>query len=516
MFIQTVLIAISLILTLLFFLYGFNHYYLLISARRYRTPVLPEHPTARPAVSIQLPVYNEKYVIRRVVGACADMAEVYGIEKVRILILDDSNDDTIQEVDKVVEEYRKQHFQIEVLRRGCRDGFKAGALQSALIRTEEEFIAIFDADFVPPVDFLLRTLPYFDQNEKLGIIQSRWTHLNRNYNLLTRAISYAIDVHFLVEQPGRYAAGIYQNFNGSGGVLRKKAILESGGWQSDTLAEDLDLSYRMQILGYRIIYLRDLLCPGEIPPTIPNIKQQQGRWACGALRVARKILPLLLQNRKIGIRERYQAFIHLTGYIIQPLMVISFVLSLLAALWGVTIFRAPQLDRLFSAYNAFFATKAVALIFLQNLVWLSIVPLIALCTLAPWISLVSILKIQNLPLARNLASLLVLLLVSVGISLGTTRGVERGLFTNREWEWTRTPKYANLQNKQDWRMSKYPVQLDLLWMLEFMFVMLGLWAIETAIHHMDFNVLIILVPFTLSYGFVLVFTILQSHRVKAS
>jgi cellulose synthase/poly-beta-1,6-N-acetylglucosamine synthase-like glycosyltransferase len=444
------------------------------------------------------------------------MAEAYGIEKVRILILDDSNDDTIQEVDKVVEDYRKQHFQIEVLRRGCRDGYKAGALQSALNRTEEEFIAIFDADFVPPADFLLRTIPYFDRNEKLGIIQSRWTHLNRDYNLLTQALSHAIDIHFLVEQPGRYVAGYFQNFNGSGGVLRKKAILESGGWQADTLAEDLDLSYRMQILGYRIIYLRDLLCPGEIPPTIPNIKQQQGRWACGALRTARKILPGLLQNRRIGFKERFQAFIHLTGYLIQPLMVISFVLSISAVLWRVNIFRAPQINSVISAFNTLFATKAAALIFLQNLVWLSFVPLFALCALAPWISLVSTLKIQNLRLTQNLTSLFVLLLISIGISLGTTRGVGRGLFTNREWEWTRTPKYADLQNNQDWRQSNYQLPLDILWMLELMFVMLGLWAIETAFQQMDFNVLIILIPFTFSYGFVLLLTIRQSRRVKAT
>jgi cellulose synthase/poly-beta-1,6-N-acetylglucosamine synthase-like glycosyltransferase len=516
MFIQTILLSISLILTLLFFLYGFNLYYLLIAARRYRTPALPDHSTVRPAVSIHLPIYNEKYVIRRVVSACASMAEAYGKENVSILILDDSNDDTVREVDEIVEEYKKQHYQIEVLRRACRDGFKAGALQSALDRTDEEFIAIFDADFVPPADFLLRTIPYFDQNENLGIIQSRWTHLNRDYNLLTQALSHAIDVHFLVEQPGRYAAGIFQNFNGSGGVLRKKAILASGGWQADTLAEDLDLSYRMQMLGYRIIYLRDLLCPGEIPPTIPNIKQQQGRWACGALRTARKILPGLLQDQKIGLKERLQAVLHLTGYLVQPLMVISFVLSLLAVLWGVNLFRAPQLNSMISAYDTFFATKAAGLIFLQNLFWFTFAPLIAFCTLAPWISLVSSLKIQNLSLPRNLASLLVLLLVSIGISLGTTRGVGRGLLTNREWEWTRTPKYDDLQNKKDWRQSKYQIPLDLLWLVEFIFVMLGLWAIAIAILQMDFNVLVILMPFTLSYGFVLVLTILQSLRLKAS
>jgi cellulose synthase/poly-beta-1,6-N-acetylglucosamine synthase-like glycosyltransferase len=515
MIIPLLFFTLTLILTLLFFLYGFNHYYLLNAARKYWIPALPDHSMDRPVVSIQLPVYNEMYVIRRLVSACAEMAEAYGIEKTRILILDDSDDDTVHEVDKVVEEYKEKHFQIEVLRRGCRDGFKAGALQAALGRTVEEFIAIFDADFIPSAEFLLHTLPYFSQNECLGIVQSRWTYHNKDYNLLTQAISHAIDVHFLVEQPGRYVSGSFQNFNGSGGVLRKKAILDAHGWQSDTLAEDLDLSYRMQSLGYKILYLRDLQCPGEIPPTVPNFKQQQSRWANGAMKVARKILPDLLQNRKLGLGLRLQAFIHLTGYMIQPLMVISFVLSCLSALGSVNAFNASQTNAMIQAYSTIFATRDAVIIFLQNLTWLILTPLIGLCTLAPWISLLSTLKIQNLPLMQNLANLLILLLLCFGISLSTTQGVVKGLFTNHTWEWTRTPKFADLQNKQDWRQSKYQIPLDLVWIGELIFTIFGLWAIEIAITHLNFTVLFILVPFTISYGFVFLFSILQSRQAPA-
>src|SRR5271157_460245 len=514
MFVHLFFFAFSLILTLLFFLYGFNQYFLLNAARSYRIPALPEHSNVRPTISIQLPIYNERYVIRRLVAACAVMAETYGKEKASILLLDDSDDDTVLEVDKVVAEYKQKHFQIEVLRRECRNGFKAGALQAALENTEEEFITIFDADFIPSADFLHCTLPYFDQNECLGIVQGRWSHLNQDYNLLTQAISHAIDVHFLIEQPGRYATGIFQNFNGSGGVLRKKAILEAGGWQADTLAEDLDLSYRMQMLGYRILYLRDVLCPGEIPPTVPNIKQQQARWANGTMKTAMKILPGLLQNRKFGFKQHLQAFIHLTGYMIQPLMVISFGLGCLAALWGLNNSHAAPVYSLIPAYRIIFATRAASIIFLQNLVWLFLAPLIALCTLAPWISLFSTLKIQNLPILKNLASLCVLLLLCFGISLSTTRGVCQALFTNRAGKWTRTPKYANLKDKQDWRQSKYQIPLDLLWIWELVFVIVGLWSIETAIQQMNLGVLLILVPFTLSYGFVLLFSILQTRKAK--
>ena len=232
------------------------------------------------------------------------MAEVYGIDKVSILILDDSDDDTASEIDNVVDEYVRANFHIRVIRRGNRQGFKAGALQSALEKTPEDFIAIFDADFAPPEDFLVRTLPHFAQDELLGIVQSCWAHLNRDFNFLTRGTAILMDMHFIIEQSGRYAAGLFQNFNGSGGVLRKNSILKAGGWQADTLAEDLDLSYRMQLLGYRVLYLKDLRTPGEIPPTLPNHKQQQSRWACGSLRTARKILPMILPNREISVRLR--------------------------------------------------------------------------------------------------------------------------------------------------------------------------------------------------------------------
>ena len=323
---QVFFFALSMLLTLMFFIYGFNHYYLLSATRKYKKPILPDISNNRPSVSIHLPIYNERYVVKRLVAACAAMAESYSIDKVNIKLLDDSNDDTILEIDKIIDEYKQKHLKIEVLRRKNRAGFKAGALQAALEQTEEDYIAVFDADFIPAPDFLLRTIPYFIQDNNLGIVQSRWTHLNRDFNPLTKAIAIGIDVHFLIEQTGRFAAGVFQNFNGSGGVLRKSAILEAGGWQADTLAEDLDLSYRMQNRGFKILFVRDLLSPGEIPPTVPSFKKQQGRWACGSLRTARKVLPDVFKNPNLGFKLRLQALIHLTGYFLHPLMLFSFLL----------------------------------------------------------------------------------------------------------------------------------------------------------------------------------------------
>ena len=332
MFIQVLFFVVSVSLTLILMVYGFNHYYLLTASRHYRLPRLQQLKGSLPTVCVHLPIYNEKYIVRRLVQACAEMAARYDRSKVRILLLDDSTDDTYEEARKITAEYSARGYHIELIHRDNRQGFKAGALQEALARTTEDYIALFDADFIPEADFLDRTIPYFIQDPHLGIVQSRWCHLNRDYNLLTFAVAIAIDIHFVVEQPGRYASGLYQNFNGSGGVLRKKAILEAGGWQSDTLTEDLDLSYRMQLNDYKMLYIKDLDSPAELPPTVPSFKQQQGRWANGSLRTARKILPQIIRKSGLSFRHRLQAVIHLTGYLIHPLMTISFILACIGTL----------------------------------------------------------------------------------------------------------------------------------------------------------------------------------------
>jgi cellulose synthase/poly-beta-1,6-N-acetylglucosamine synthase-like glycosyltransferase len=186
------------------------------------------------------------------------MVERYGTADAQITILDDSTDDTVQIVDEVVREFTHKGIQINVQRRPTRQGYKAGALQLALESTSAEYLTIFDADYTPPEDFLIRTIPYFLEDDTLGIIQSRWTHLNRWFNPITRAVAIGIDVHFFIEQTGRYATGCFLNFNGSGGVLRRSALMQAGGWQSDTLAEDLDASYRIQMKGYHVLFIQDL------------------------------------------------------------------------------------------------------------------------------------------------------------------------------------------------------------------------------------------------------------------
>jgi cellulose synthase/poly-beta-1,6-N-acetylglucosamine synthase-like glycosyltransferase len=507
MIIQSVFFVLSVTLTLLFFLYGFNHYYLLYAAHRYVPPILEDSLEDLPPVSIHLPIYNEKYVVRRLMAACTQMAQAYGIDKVNILILDDSDDETASEVDAVVEEYIKKLFHIEIVRRHNRLGYKAGALQAALEKTPEEFIAIFDADFTPPVEFLLRTVPYFIQDEHIGIVQGRWGHLNRDFNIITNATAIGIDIHFLIEQTGRFAAGLFQNFNGSAGVIRKKAILEAGGWQADTLAEDLDLSYRMQILGYRILYLKDLLSPGEIPPTIPSFKKQQGRWANGTLRTAKKTLPIIFSRREIKFKQRLQAFIHMTGYFLHPLMTFSFLLSCMATFFNLNGHVRPAASS---------SAAVMRLLSLQDLTWLFLGPLILLCTIAPWITAMTTLREQKLSFFQNLPSLLVLLILGYGISLNNTLEAGKALLSNRNWEFTRTPKYADLPSKAGWQSKRYQISLDGMWGVELAFACTGILAIAMAARQMNWPILVILVPITFAYASVSLLTILQSRRKKVS
>jgi cellulose synthase/poly-beta-1,6-N-acetylglucosamine synthase-like glycosyltransferase len=438
------------------------------------------------------------------------MVEQYGIENAEIRILDDSTDDTVQLIDEIVREYSQKNFKICAQRRPNRQGYKAGALQVALENTQAEFIAIFDADYTPPSDFLLRTIPYLLDDEKLAIVQSRWTHINRYFNRVTNAVAIGIDVHFFVEQTGRYASKCFQNFNGSGGVLRKSALVEAGGWQADTLAEDLDASYRMQMKGYHVLFLKDLTSPGEVPPTVPSFKKQQARWANGSLRTARKLLPSILPSQKYKFYQRLEAFIHLTGYMLHPLMFISFLLASFGTIFEVDTFLVHShmltpFGGAFAAFDLLTATK------IHDLSWGALDALILLSMVAVWLSPLVSLKLQKLSIRKNLLGLLVLFLLGSGISVSNTVEAIKALFTNRQWEFNRTPKYANVKDEQGWRSRRYQVPLDFVFLLELASVCLGVIATIAAILHTHYFVLVILIPYTAAYTFITILTFQQSR-----
>jgi cellulose synthase/poly-beta-1,6-N-acetylglucosamine synthase-like glycosyltransferase len=309
------------------FFYGMNCYVMLFLHRRAWKKVL-QHETAvqqawqaspppqYPRVTVQLPIYNERYGLQRLVEAVARLC--YPRAQLEIQILDDSTDETTAMAMPLVEHYRHLGFDITLQHRPHRYGYKAGALAEGLTRARGEFIAIFDADFVPAPDFLLRTLPFF-QDPAIAMVQTRWGHLNRAYSRLTLAQAFGIDGHFGVEQTARCGAGLFLNFNGSGGIWRRQAIEDAGGWQADTLTEDLDLSYRAQLRGWRMQFVPSVVCPAELPVQMSGVKSQQHRWATGSIQTAKKLLPHVLQA-DLPRFTKCQAVLHLTNYLVHPLM----------------------------------------------------------------------------------------------------------------------------------------------------------------------------------------------------
>ncbi|MBW1898813.1 MAG: glycosyltransferase [Deltaproteobacteria bacterium] len=278
-----------------------------------------------PAVTTQIPVYNELNVIERIIRSASLME--YPPEKHEIQILDDSTDKTSEFIDRLASELHEEGVNIKVIRRKTREGFKAGALANGFDVAQGELTAIFDADFVPPKDYLLKTVRYFMADENLGLVQARWGHLNRRKSLLTRLQSIGIDGHFMIEQSARNWGNLFMNFNGTAGVWRKQAIADGGGWEWDTLTEDMDLSYRVQAAGWGAVYLPDLIVPAEIPEDINAFKSQQFRWAKGSIQTALKLLPRLLQS-PIPLFKKIEAFFHLTHYLVHPMMLTLALLAL--------------------------------------------------------------------------------------------------------------------------------------------------------------------------------------------
>ncbi|MEO0072238.1 MAG: cellulose synthase family protein [candidate division WOR-3 bacterium] len=278
-----------------------------------------------PYVTVQIPLYNEKYVAERIIRSVCALD--YPKDRLEIQVLDDSTDETTALVARIVEDYQARGFNIKLIHRNNRCGYKAGALQNGLKFAQGEFVVIFDADFIVPRRFLKHTLPYFYQDPKVAAVQTRWGHINKNYSFLTLGQAVALDGHFYVEQKLRADNGFFINFNGTGGIWRKEAIYDAGGWHSDTLTEDLDLSYRAQLKGWRLVFLRDLVVPGEVPVDFNGFRAQQYRWTKGACETARKLLRPLLSS-KLPWRVKYEGFIHLTNFMVFPLMLGLLLLSL--------------------------------------------------------------------------------------------------------------------------------------------------------------------------------------------
>jgi len=415
-------------ITLWLSLYGLHSWVLLClywRNRRRARPLPSVAPEKLPFVTIQLPIYNEQHVVGRLIDAAAGVD--YPRDRLQIQVLDDSNDETTALAESRAAFHRARGIDIAVLRRPDRKGFKAGALTWGLQQARGEFIVIFDADFVPPPHFLRRTLPYFLDQPDLAMIQTRWAHLNADYSLLTRVQAMALDGHFAVEQTARNRAGLLMHFNGTAGVWRRAAIESSGGWQSDTVCEDLDLSYRAQLAGWRCLYLPDVEGPAELPPQMLAFKQQQARWTQGSIQCLRKLGPQVVRSPRLNPLQKLMALLHLSAYLGHPLLVLLLAIT-------VPLLLASQ-----ATQNA-----------LNLLGILSFGPILVY-VIAQW-ALYPHWK-------RRLLALPLLVLVGTGIAWNNALASWEGM---KHWggEFVRTPKF-HLEGKEGgWRHSRYRLVRD--------------------------------------------------------
>ncbi|GBC63797.1 glycosyl transferase family 2 [Desulfonema ishimotonii] len=393
-----------------------------------------------PVVTTQIAVYNELNVAERVMRAACRMRYPAGLHEVQVL--DDSTDETRRRVDAVAEELRGKGCDVRVIHRAVRTGFKAGALAHGMKQARGELVAVFDADFVPPEDYLLRSVPFFLAGPKLGLVQARWGHLNRCRSLITRSQSIGIDGHFMVEQAARNWNGLYMNFNGTAGLWRRSAIEDGGGWHWDTLTEDMDLSYRVQFAGWETVFLPDLVVPAEIPEDVSAFKSQQFRWAKGSIQTAIKLLPRLIRQ-PVPRFQKLQAFFHMTHYLVHPMMLSLSILAL-PVLCVLNIGIGPVI----------FGGIAIALT-------LSMMAPSALYTVSQ--------RAAYADWKGRMLCLPVLVMMGVGIAVSNSQAVFEA-FIGRESPFIRTPK------RGDREVRRYRVGLPWLSVLE---ILLGLYCAES-------------------------------------
>ena len=403
-----------------------------------------------PTITIQLPIYNEKYVATRLVDAVCQ--QDYPKDKMRIMVLDDSDDDTVTTMSNTVKKYQNLGFDIEHIRRGTRNGYKAGALKHAMKSTDSEFVAIFDADFIPPNWYLKKAMPHFAKSN-IGLVQCRWGHINENYSALTQAQALNLDFHFLVEQKAKSNSKLFMNFNGTAGIWRKECIDDAGGWHTATLVEDLDLSYRAQMKGWKCLFLPDIVVDAELPVQMNGAKRQQFRWAKGSIQCAVKLLGDILVKRKIAFDTKLQAFIQLTRHIVFPLMLIQFI------------------------------TLPILLASDVNLYIVSFLPALTLATylaMGPGAYLLVIHKMYKTDWKAKAKALPYLLVYSIGMSVNNTVAVFDGVFGKKN-EFLRTPKYGIVKNDDDWRDKAYNLPFSKTTLLEMFFAVYGILGIFIAI-----------------------------------
>ena len=408
-------------------MYGLHRYFLVYYYYKYRknVPGPPPEVTEWPRVTVQLPIFNERYVIESLVEAVSRFD--YPRELLDVQVLDDSTDETQEVARACVERYQALGMPVHYIHRTNREGYKAGALAEGLKTAKGEFVAIFDADFIPLPDFLRRLVPYF-ADPKIAMVQSRWTYLNADYSLLTEVEHILLDGHFIVEHGARSRRGDFFNFNGTAGIWRRSVIDDAGGWQHDTLTEDTDLSYRAQLRGWQFLYLPEIECASELPVEMNSFKSQQARWAKGLMQTAKKILPRVMRSNEPW-HVKAEAFFHLTANISYPLMIVLSTLLL------------PAMIVRF--YQGTFQMLVIDLpLFLASTCSISSFYLISQRNLHPktW--------------KRAILFMPFVMAIGIGISVRNAVAVLEAIF-GKQSEFARTPKYNIAGQKGGWQKKSY-------------------------------------------------------------
>lgn len=423
---ETLILATYFFVLVILAVYGWHRYYLvyLYMRNKDRLPVPQGTLDALPRVTIQLPIYNEMYVAERLVDAVCQID--YPRELLEIQVLDDSTDETCKVAERAVRRQAAAGVDIVYLHRTERTGYKAGALEAGMHVAKGEFIAIFDADFIPTEDFLRRTVPFF-ADAQIAMVQARWGHINQEYSLLTRIQAILLDGHFVLEHGARNRGGLFFNFNGTAGIWRRAAIVDAGGWQHDTLTEDLDLSYRAQLRGWRFVFLPNLVSPAEVPVEMNSFKSQQHRWAKGSIQTCRKLLPRILRS-PVPLGVKVEAFFHLTANFNYPLMC---VLSVLMAPSMVIRYNMGWYEMLLIDVPLFLAATA------------SVANFYMVCQRElhdDWVT-----RLKYLPFLMS---------IGIGLAVNNTRAVLEAVF-NKQSEFARTPKYGIEVQADEWISKKY-------------------------------------------------------------
>jgi cellulose synthase/poly-beta-1,6-N-acetylglucosamine synthase-like glycosyltransferase len=406
--------------------YGWHRYYLVYLYMRHKDsqPVEPAALDPLPVVTVQLPIYNEMYVADRLIEAVCRLD--YPRELLEIQVLDDSTDETCEIAELAVRRHAAHGIDIKYFHRTDRTGFKAGALEAGLNVARGSYIAIFDADFLPAPDFLHRLLPHFG-DPKVGMVQARWGHINQDYSLLTKIQSILLDGHFILEHGGRHRAGRFFNFNGTAGMWRRETIGDAGGWQHDTLTEDLDLSYRAQLRGWKFLFLPDVVSPAEVPVEMNGFKSQQHRWAKGSIQTCRKLLPRLLQA-DLPLEVKAEAFFHLTANFNYLLMSVLCVL----------IFPSMVIRYEMGWYEMLLID--VPLFFAATMSFCNFYMVCQRELHRDWVS-----RLRYMPF---------LIAIGIGLSVNNTKAVLEALF-DKKTEFTRTPKYRIEGDSDEWATKRY-------------------------------------------------------------